>query len=119
VTPLQIRTEIAALLHATRPEQRSSYERALLALATLVDQTTSTIDNLARRLMTAPQLDRINDLRSAVPNTAERPDPQDEIIRLHQLLRDLVEQDSDEAWEAAIAEVGPRNQSRHGQGDAP
>jgi len=62
----------------------------------------------------------------------------DEVDRLRQLLRDLVDFDvgvppeldqldaeygsrqiarSDEAWKAAIAEVGPRNQSRHEQGD--
>jgi hypothetical protein len=87
VTPLQIRTEIEALRRATKPEQRTSYERALLALATMVDQTTSTIDAPAQRLMTAHQLDLINDLRSAVPSTAERPDPQEEITRLRQLVR--------------------------------
>lgn len=142
MTPLQIRTEIEALQHATRPEQRSSYERALLALATMVDQTASSIDSLARRLMTvtARQLDLISDLRSAVPSAGGRPDPQDEIARLRKLLRDLVDFDvgttpeldqldaeygsrqlqrMQQAWDAAIAEVGPRNQSRHEQGDRP
>jgi hypothetical protein len=71
VTPLQIRTEIEALRRATKPEQRTSYERALLALATMVDQTTSTIDGRAQGL-TAQQQDLINDLRSAVPSTVAR-----------------------------------------------
>ncbi len=64
----------------------------------------------------------------------------DEADRLRQLLRDLVDFDvgmppeldqldaeygsrqiarSDEAWKAAIAEVGPRNQSRFETGDTP
>ena len=139
MTPLQIRTEIEALRKATRPEQRTSYERALLALAAMVDQTTSLLDSLARQLMTVRQLDLINDLRSAAPSAADRPDPHDENVRLRQLLRDLVDFDvglppeldqldaeygsrqlarMQKAWEAAIAEVGPRNQSRCETGDA-
>jgi hypothetical protein len=65
VTLLQIRTEIEALLRATKPEERTSYERAFLALAEIVDQTT------------VKQLDLLSDLRSAVPNATEHPDPQD------------------------------------------
>lgn len=140
MTPLQIRTEVEALHRATKPDQRTSYERAFLALAAMVDQATAAIDPVARRLMTAKQLDLMSDLRSAVPHAADRPDPQDEIKRLHQLLRDLVDFDvglppeldqldaeygsrqlerMQKAWDAAIAAVGPRNQSRHETGDAP
>jgi hypothetical protein len=46
VTPLQIRTEIEALQRSTRPEQRTSYEQALLALASILDQTTAALDGL-------------------------------------------------------------------------
>ena len=123
MTSPEIRASIEALQHATRPEQRTSYERALLALADLVNQTTQ------RELV-------LNlDLCAAV----SRPETTRETVeRLRQLLRDLVDFDVGvppeldqldaeygsrqlarmaRAWEAAIAEVGPRNEHRFAQGD--
>jgi hypothetical protein len=67
VTPPEIRVAIEELRHATRPEQRTAYERALHALADLVNQTTAAIDGVARREMTARQMHLLNDLRAAVP----------------------------------------------------
>jgi hypothetical protein len=116
MTSPEIRASIEELRHATRPEQRTSYERALLALAELV-------------------LNHDHDLRAAV----SRPEASLETVeRLRQLLRDLVDFDVGvppeldqldaeygsrqlarmaRAWEAAIAEVGPRDERRYAEGD--
>jgi hypothetical protein len=67
VKPPEIRAAIEELRHATRPEQRIAYERALLALADLVDQTVTAIDDQAKREMTGKQMHLLNDLRAAVP----------------------------------------------------
>lgn len=48
-------------------------DRALLALADLVDQTVTAIDGQAQREMTAHQLHLIEDLRAAVPRRKEIP----------------------------------------------
>jgi hypothetical protein len=68
VTPPEIRITIEELRTRTRPEQRSTYERALLALVDLVDLTTSAIDGQVMRGMTQRQFDRIHDLRAAIPH---------------------------------------------------
>lgn len=119
----EIRAAIEELRRATRPEQRSVYERALLALADLVDQ------------LTQRDMALIQDLRAAVHVRKKT----SEAARLRQLLRDLVDFNMGEppdidalcaiegprklarmasAWQAAIAEVGSRNQSRY-EGDTP
>ncbi len=46
-------------------------ERALLALADLVDRATSALDGEAKRGMTARQLSLLEDLRAAVPRRRE------------------------------------------------
>lgn len=57
MTPPEIYAAIMALRHATRPEQRTAYERALLALADLVDAYVATPCQL-----------RFDELRVAVPS---------------------------------------------------
>lgn len=66
--PLEIRLAIEELRHATRPEQRTAYERALLALADLVDQTTAAIDGYTLRRMSREQTDLIDALRATIPH---------------------------------------------------
>lgn len=60
MTPPEIRAAIEELRHATRPEQRTSYERALLALADLVDEMTRP------RRCAQRETTQLNGLRAAV-----------------------------------------------------
>ena len=69
----EIHAAIMELRHATRPEQRTAYERALHALANLVDEVTASIDGEAMRGMTQHQLHMIDTLRYAVPHQKARP----------------------------------------------
>jgi len=124
VRPFEIRAAIEELRYVTRPEQRTRYERALHALAELVESSVAVNAGL------------LDALRAAIPSR----DPRlDEVSRLRQVLRDLVDFDLGEppeldalcaiegprklarmqaAWKAAVAEVGPRDQRRH-EGDVP
>lgn len=69
MTPPEIRVTIEELLHATRPEQRSAYERALLAIAVLVAQTTAAIDGYTLIRMSREQIALIDALRAAIPRS--------------------------------------------------
>ena len=79
MTPTEIRAAIEELRHATRLEQRTHYERVLLALADLVDLTVMAIDDEAKREMTCKQLHLINDLRAAVPQAEARAQREDQL----------------------------------------
>jgi len=78
VKPSEIRATVMELRHATRPEQRTAYERALEARADLVDEMMVETMNGAngevqRKLATLlypRQLHLIDDLRAAVPRKA-------------------------------------------------
>jgi len=72
VTLPEIHAAIMELRHATRPEQRTAYERALLAIADLADETIAAFDGDAMRGMTAHQLHLIDTLRAAVPRQKSR-----------------------------------------------
>jgi hypothetical protein len=82
MTPLEICTTIEELVHATRQEQRTAYQRALLALADLVHLTVSAIDGVAKRDMTESQRHLMDvgleDLRAAVPRGLLTRTPPDE-----------------------------------------
>jgi hypothetical protein len=71
VSPAEINVTIQELRHATRPDQRTAYERALIALADLVDETTMTLDGEAKRGMTARQLHLVDTLRYAIPHKGQ------------------------------------------------
>lgn len=66
--PAATRAAIEELRHATSPKQRTSYERALHALADLVDQLLATTDD---RGSTKSQRELIEKLRTAVPRREE------------------------------------------------
>jgi hypothetical protein len=66
--PAAIRAAIDELRHATRPEQRTSYEHALHALADFVDQLLATTDD---RGSIKSQRELIEKLRNAVPRRKE------------------------------------------------
>ena len=76
MTPPEIRAAIEELRRATRPEQRTSYERALLALADLVNQTT-------QRAMVLN-----HDLRAAVSRSKTT---REKVEHLRQILRNRVD----------------------------
>jgi hypothetical protein len=65
MSPTQICVTVEELRHATTPEQRTTYERALIALADLVGETVTAIDGKAKREMTAWMLHLLADLWSA------------------------------------------------------
>jgi hypothetical protein len=66
--PAAIHAAIEELRRATRPEQRTSYEHALNALADLVDQLLATTDD---RGSVKSQRELIEELRAAVPRRKE------------------------------------------------
>lgn len=66
MSPTQICATVEELRHATTPEQRTAYERALIALADLVGETVTAIDGQAKREMTARMMHLLADLWSAV-----------------------------------------------------
>lgn len=68
MTPTEIRLAIEELRSTTRPEQRTAYERALLAIAELVDQTTSSIDGYAMLKLSRETFSLIHDLRATIPH---------------------------------------------------
>ena len=75
MTPPLIHAAISKLRRAAANPQAAKWltesDRALLALADLVDLTITTIDGPARREMTDPQLRLICDLAEAVPRSKE------------------------------------------------
>lgn len=68
MTPAEIRLAIEELRGATRPEQRTTYEQALLAVIDLVDQTTSSIDGYTMLKLSRQTFSLIHDLRTMIPH---------------------------------------------------
>jgi hypothetical protein len=66
--PAAVNAAIEELRSATRPEQRTGYERALHTLADLVDQLLATTDD---RGSIKSQRELIEKLRAAVPRRKE------------------------------------------------